>query len=277
MFKRQQKNSRSHAAGVFSEGGAVADEWQLLLRLRFRLRLRKHPDVGEAVRHYSDLRLVVRKVVRVHRQPPVVPPAAVATVTIAVHAVFAHQKRRHGVRRARRRHQEGFAALSGRVGADFVAAPDVAGERSSVGLIEEGVDQRVDPRGDVAHPDEDVEEVVEQRLVAGAAAQDEGDVGDEEGTPHDEEEEEDDSQDLRKKRGEEWKDYWDLNFWYRYKSALVFIQHEFESSEATAERPLSTLWLRQRFKPFAQSVCLDLITWRALLTISEETCGTLGG
>lgn len=40
---------------------------------------------------------------------------------------------------------------------------------------------------------------MEQRLVAGAAAQNEGDVGDEEGTPHDEEEEEDDSQDLRER------------------------------------------------------------------------------
>lgn len=39
---------------------------------------------------------------------------------------------------------------------------------------------------------------MEQGLVAGAAAQDKGDVGDEEGTPHDEEEEEDDSQDLNR-------------------------------------------------------------------------------
>lgn len=37
---------------------------------------------------------------------------------------------------------------------------------------------------------------MEQRLVAGVATQHGGDVGDEEGTPHDEEEEEDDSQDL---------------------------------------------------------------------------------
>lgn len=44
---------------------------------------------------------------------------------------------------------------------------------------------------------------MKQRLVAGAPAQDEGDVGDEEGTPHDEEEEEDDSQDLKIERGEE--------------------------------------------------------------------------
>lgn len=187
---------------MFSGGGAVADERQLLLHLRFRLRFRKHADVvafGEALRHYSDLCLVVCQVLRVHRQPPVVPPAAVATVTVAVHACFAmtaHQKRGHGVRRARRGDQEGFATLSSCVGPHFVLAPDVAGERPPVGLIEEGVNQRVDSGGDVAHPDEDVEEVVEQRLVAGAAAQDEGDVGDEEGTPHDEEEEEDDSQDL---------------------------------------------------------------------------------
>lgn len=193
---------------MFSGGGAIADQRQLLLHLRFRLRFRKHADVvalGETLRHYSDLRLIVRHVLRVHRQPPVVPPAAVATVTVAVHVCFpmtAHQERRHGVRRARRGDQEGFATLSGRVGPDFVLAPDVAGERSPVGLIEEGVDQRVDPRGDVAHPDEDVEEVVEQRLVAGAPTQDEGDVGDEEGTPHDEEKEEDDSQNLKMEREE---------------------------------------------------------------------------
>lgn len=95
--------------------------------------------------------------------------------------------------RAWRRDEEGFATLAGCIGPDFVPAPDVAGERSPVGLIEEGVDQRVDSRGDVTHPDEDVEEVVEQWLVAGVAAQDEGDVGDKEGTPHDEEEEKDDS------------------------------------------------------------------------------------
>lgn len=109
------------------------------------------------------------------------------------------------MRRARRGDQEGFATLSGRVSPHVILTPDVAGERSPVGLIEEGVDQRVDPGGDVAHPDEDVEEVMKQRLVARAPAQDKGDVGDEEGTPHDEEEEEDDSQDLKmikvKKRG----------------------------------------------------------------------------
>lgn len=197
-----KKNKQSHAACVFSGGGAVAEERQLLLHLRLRLRFREHAGIvalGEALRRYSHLCPVIGHVLGVHRQPPVVPPAAVATVTIAVHACFtvtANQKWRHGVRRARRGDQEGFATLSGRVGPHFVAAPDVAGERSPVGLIEEGVDQGVDPRGDVAHPHKDVEEVVKQRLIAGAAAQDEGDVGDEEGTPHDEEEEEDDSQDL---------------------------------------------------------------------------------
>lgn len=100
------------------------------------------------------------------------------------------------MRRARWGYQEGFATLSGCVGPHIVLAPDVVGKRSPVGLIEEGVDQRVDPGGDVTHPDKDVEEVMEQRLVAGTAAQNEGDVGDEEGTPHDEEEEEDNSQDL---------------------------------------------------------------------------------
>ncbi len=107
------------------------------------------------------------------------------------------------MRRARRGDQEGFATLSSCIGPHFILAPDVAGERSPVGLIEEGVDQGVDSGGDVAHPDEDVEEVMKQRLVAGAPAQDEGDVGDEEGAPHDEEEEEDDSQDLKGDRGEE--------------------------------------------------------------------------
>lgn len=106
------------------------------------------------------------------------------------------------MRRAWRGDQEGFATLSSCVGPDFILAPDVAGERSPVGLIEESVDQRVDSRGDVAHPDEDVEEVVEQRLVAGIAAQDEGDVGDKEGTPHDEEKEEYDSQNLKEEMGE---------------------------------------------------------------------------
>ena len=203
--KNTKKNTtQSHAACVFSGGGAVAHERQLLLHLRLRLCFREHAGIvalGEALRRYSDLCPVVGHVLGVHRQPPVVPPASVATVTIAVHACFAvtaDQKWRHGVRRARRGDQEGFATLSGRVGPHFVAAPDVAGERSPVGLVEEGVDQRVDPRRDVAHPHEHVEEVVKQRLVAGAAAQDEGDVGDEEGTPHDEEEEEDDSQDLMK-------------------------------------------------------------------------------
>lgn len=107
------------------------------------------------------------------------------------------------MRRARRGDQQGFATLSSGVGPRFVLAPDIAGERSPVGLIEEGVDQGVDSGGDVAHPDEDVEEVMKQRIVAGAPAQDEGDGGDEEGTPHDEEEEEDDSQNLKVERGEE--------------------------------------------------------------------------
>lgn len=194
---------------MFSGGRAVADERQLLLHLSFRLRFRKHADVvafGEALRDYSDLCLIICHVLGVHRQSPVIPPAAVATVTIAVNACFsmtAHQKRGHGVRRALRGDQEGFATLSGCVGPHVVLAPDVAGERSPVGLIEEGVDQRVDSGGDVAHPDEDVEEVMKQRLVAGAPAQDKGDVGDEERTPHDEEEEEDDSQDLNRRRKEE--------------------------------------------------------------------------
>lgn len=187
---------------MLSGGRAVADERQLVLRLSLRLHLREHTDVvalGQALRHYPDLRLVVRHVLRVHGQPAVVPPAAVATVTVPVHfrfTVAARQKRGHGVGRALRRDQERLAALSGRVGPHFIPAPDVAGEGSPVGLVEEGVDQRVHSRGDVAHPHEDVEQVVEQRLVARAPAQDEGDVGDEEGAPHDEEEEEDDSQDL---------------------------------------------------------------------------------
>ncbi len=100
------------------------------------------------------------------------------------------------MRRARWGDQQCFATLSSCVGPHFVLAPDVAGECSPVGLIEEGVDQRVDPGGDVAHPHEDIEEVMKKRLVAGAAAQDEGYVGDEEGTPHDEEEKKDDSKDL---------------------------------------------------------------------------------
>ena len=108
--------------------------------------------------------------------------------------------------RALWRHQEGFATLSSCVG-PFVLAPDVAGEGSPVGLIKEGVDQRVDSRGDVTHPDEDVEEIVKQWLIAGATAKYKGDVGDEEGTPHDEKEEEDNSQNLKEKRGvgQKWK------------------------------------------------------------------------
>lgn len=155
--------------------------------------------LAEALRHYSDLRLVVRHVLGVDRQSPVVAPAAVATVAVAVDvclAVRTCQQRRHHVRRAWRRHEEGFAALSSRVGANIVAAPDVVGERPSVRLVEEGVDEGVDPGGDVAHPHKDVEKVVKQRLVARVPAQHRGDVGDEERTPHDEEEEEDDSQDL---------------------------------------------------------------------------------
>lgn len=202
----QENSSQSHAARVFSGGGAVADERQLLLHLGFRLCFRRRADVvalGEALRDYFDLCPVICHVLGVHRQSPVVPPAAVATVTVAVNAYFtvtAHQKRGHGVRRARWGDQEGFAALSGGVGPHVILAPDVAGEGSSVGPIEEGVDQRVDSRGDVAHPHEDVEEVVKQRLVAGAPAEDKRDVGDEEGAPHDEEEEKDDSQDLKSAR-----------------------------------------------------------------------------
>lgn len=182
---------------MFYGGGAVADERQIGLRLRFRVGLRKRPGrvaLGEAVRDDCDLRLVVCHVLRIDRQPPVVAPAAVATVTVPVRA---RQERGHGVRRALRGDQEGLTALPGRVSPRAVATPDVAGEGPPVGLIEEGVDQRVDPRGDVAHPHEHVQEVVEQRLVAGAPAQDRGDVGDEEGTPHDEEEEEDDPQNLK--------------------------------------------------------------------------------
>lgn len=41
---------------------------------------------------------------------------------------------------------------------------------------------------------------MKQRLVAGTPAQDKSDIGDEEGTPHDEEEEEDNSKDLKMER-----------------------------------------------------------------------------
>lgn len=197
----QENSLQSHAARVFSGGGAVADEREL--QLGFRFCFRRRADVvalGEALRDYSNLCPVICQVIRVHCQSPVVLPAAVATVTVAVNACFtvtAHKKRSHGVRRARWGDQEGFAALSSSVGPHVILAPDVAGEGSPVGPIEEGVDQGVDSRGDVAHPHEDVEEVVKQRLVAGAPAQDGRDVGDKEGAPHDEEEEEDDSQDLK--------------------------------------------------------------------------------
>lgn len=103
------------------------------------------------------------------------------------------------MRRALLGREEGFATLSRRISPGVVLAPDVVGEGSPVGLVEEGVDQRVDPGGDVTHPDEDVQEIVEQRLVARVAAQDKGDVGDEERTPHDKEEEKDNSQDLEQK------------------------------------------------------------------------------
>lgn len=146
------------------------------------------------------MRLVVRHILGVNRRSPIVAPAAVATVAVAVDvrlAVGARQQRRHHVRLAWwRRHQEGLAALSSRVSANIVVAPDVVGERPSVRLVEEGVDQGVDPRGDVTHPHKDVEKVVKQRLVARVPTQHGGDVGDEEWTPHDEKEEEDDSQDL---------------------------------------------------------------------------------
>lgn len=49
------------------------------------------------------------------------------------------------MRRARWGDQEGFATLSSRVSPHVVLAPDVVGERPPVGLIEEGVDQWVDP------------------------------------------------------------------------------------------------------------------------------------
>lgn len=185
----------SHAARVLSGGRAVANERQL--RLCFQLRLRKcasRMTLGEAVRHDGDLCLIVRHVLGVQPQPPVGAPAAVATVTVAV---YARQQRCDSVRGALRGRQQGFAALPGGVGSGAVATPDVAGEGPPVGLVEEGVDQRVDARGDVAHPHEDVEEVVKQRLVAGAPAQHRGDVGDEERTPHDEEEEKDNPQHLK--------------------------------------------------------------------------------
>ena len=93
--------AQSHAAREFCGRGVVADQGQL--RLRLRLRQDAHVEAfREALRHDSNLRLVVRGVLRVHRQPPVVPPAAVATVTVAVHArlpVTAHEQR--GSRRAR--------------------------------------------------------------------------------------------------------------------------------------------------------------------------------
>lgn len=200
---------------MFSGGGAVADEWQLLLHLGFRLRFRKHANVvafREALRNYSDLCLVVRHVLRVHRQSPIIPPTAIATVTIAVNTCLTMtscQKRGHDMWRTWWGDQEVFATLSGCVGPDVVPAPDVAGERPPVRLIEEGVDQRVDPGGDVAHPDEDVQEVMKQWLIAGLPAQDGGDVGDEEGTPHDEEEEEDNSQDLEVEGETKWAGGWE--------------------------------------------------------------------
>ena len=110
--------------------------------------------------------------------------------------MIAHQERGHGLRGALRGDQEGFTTLSRCVGPEFVLAPDVIGESSPVGPIEQGVDERVDAGGDVTNPHEDVEEVVKQWLVAGAPTKDECDVGDEEGAPHDEEEKENNSQDL---------------------------------------------------------------------------------
>lgn len=82
-----RKEMQSHAACVFSGGGAVADERQLLLHLSFRFCFWEHADVvafGEALRQYSDLCLVICHVVWIHCQSPIIPPPTVATVTIAV-------------------------------------------------------------------------------------------------------------------------------------------------------------------------------------------------
>lgn len=200
---------RSHAACVFFGSRAVADEWQLLLQLCFRLCFRKHANFvafGQALRHYSKLCPVICRVLWVHRQPSIIPPTSITTVTIAVHACFpmtTHQKRGHGVWWTRWGDQKGFATLSGSVGPEVISAPNVPGECSPVRLIEESVDQRVDSGGDVTHPDEDIKEVVKQRPVTGLVAQYKGDIGDEEGTPHDEEKEENDSQNLRERRREQ--------------------------------------------------------------------------
>lgn len=193
----------SHTAGVFS----VAAEGHVLLNLRLHLRLWQSPNVltlGETQRHDSSLGLIVCGLLRVYGQTPVALLAAIRTVAVSVHASFSVwpsfcQQRSHSMWRTWWGNQEGSTGLT-HVGSDPVLTSDVAGEGVPVGLIEEGVDQRVDSRGDVTNPHENVEKVIEEGLVTGATTQDEGDVGDEEGTPHDEEEEENDSQNLEEEK-----------------------------------------------------------------------------
>lgn len=65
----------------------------------------------------------------------------------------------------------------------------------AIRLVEKCVDQGIHSRGDISHPDKDVNECIEM-LAAVVVTDSDQHVGDEEWTPHDQEEEEDNSQDF---------------------------------------------------------------------------------
>lgn len=64
----------------------------------------------------------------------------------------------------------------------------------AIRLVEKCVDQGIHSRGDISHPDKDVNECME--MCVAVLADSDQHVGDEEWTPHDQEEEEDNPQDF---------------------------------------------------------------------------------
>lgn len=66
----------------------------------------------------------------------------------------------------------------------------------AISLVEKRVDQGIHSRGDISHPDKEVNEFIEM-LAAVVPTDRDQDVDDEERTPHDQEEEEDNTQDFR--------------------------------------------------------------------------------